>query len=281
VRRGAPAAAASAAAGLAADGIVVRFGGLVALNGAGVIAARGRITGLIGPNGAGKTTMFNVCCGFQPHAAGRVTLDGADITRKGPVARAKMGVGRTFQRLELFRSLTVLQNVSLAVEAKHINDDPLTQLGIRGRPSSNDPSTEVVAAEMLERVGIADLAGRTAGELSTGQARLLELARALARKPQLVLLDEPSSGLDVAETGEFGRLLCDLVADGSLGVLLVEHDMALVLDICQSIYVLDFGVPLMSGSPEDIRASEQVRAAYLGRDTNTSGETTLVSGGNL
>ena len=253
------------AEGLSARGVVVRFGGLVALNGVSVEAPRGRITGLIGPNGAGKTTLFNVCCGFQKPDEGDVWLDGSAISGESPARRARLGLGRTFQRMELFGSLTVRENVELAAEAAHVGDDPLTQLGLVGGSRKIRKETREIASGLLEDTGLTGLADRLAGEISTGQGRLVELARALARGPRLLLLDEPSSGLDAAESHEFGQLLVRLVRDRDLGILMVEHDMSLVLNICEWIYVLDFGRPLMNGTADEVRNSEEVRAAYLGQ----------------
>jgi ABC-type branched-subunit amino acid transport system ATPase component len=253
--------------GLAARGVVVRFGGLVALNNVTVEAPMSRITGLIGPNGAGKTTLFNVCCGFQKAEAGVVTLDGQDISGESPARRARLGLGRTFQRMELFSSLTVRENVELAAEAIHVGDDPLTQLGLIGGSRKIRRETKAIADELLEATGLVPLADRLAGEISTGQGRLVELARALARGPRLLLLDEPSSGLDAAESHEFGELLMRIVRDRQIGILMVEHDMSLVLTICDWIYVLDFGKPLMDGTAADVRESEAVRAAYLGQQS--------------
>jgi ABC-type branched-subunit amino acid transport system ATPase component len=251
--------------GLVASAVVVRFGGLVALDGVDVTAEPGRITGLIGPNGAGKTTMFNVICGFQAPAAGTVTLDGDDVTRYSPANRARMGLGRTFQRMELFKSLTVKENVALAAEAIHVRDDPLTQLGIIGGGRRVRREVADAADELIAATGLAPVADRLAGEISTGQGRLVELARALARRPRILLLDEPSSGLDVKESEAFGGILTDLVADRGIGILMIEHDMSLVLRICDPIYVLDFGKPLMNGTPAEVRNSELVRDAYLGK----------------
>ena len=252
--------------GLSARDVVVRFGGLVALNGVTVEAARGRITGLIGPNGAGKTTLFNVCCGFLKPDEGTVTLDGKDISGETPARRARLGLGRTFQRMELFGSLTVRENVELAAEAAHIGDDPLTQLGLAGGSRRVRQETREIADQLLHDTGLTGLADRLAGEISTGQGRLVELARALARQPSLLLLDEPSSGLDVAESHQFGQLLVRVVQERDLGILMVEHDMSLVLTICQWIYVLDFGRPLMNGTAQQVRDSAEVRAAYLGQE---------------
>ena len=250
--------------GLVADGLLVRFGGLVAVDGVSLEAPTGRITALIGPNGAGKTTTFNVCSGFLRPDQGTVTFEGVDVTRVSAARRARLGLGRTFQRLELWRTLSVRRNVELAAESLHIGDNPLSQLGLAGRSRRILRQAGEQADELLDLVGLTEVAGRPAGLLSTGQGRLLELARALARRPRLLLLDEPSSGLDVAETEAFGRLLQEVVADRGLGVLLVEHDMDLVLGISQWIYVLDFGRPLMAGAPEAVMASDIVRQAYLG-----------------
>ena len=251
--------------GLSASDVVVRFGGLVALDGISVEAEPGRITGLIGPNGAGKTTLFNVCCGFQDVDQGTVTLNEVDITKSSPTQRAKMGIGRTFQRMELFHSLTVRDNVSLAVESLHVSHNPLTQIGVAGQ--SRKIKTEISEAtdELIERVGLTELENSLAGEISTGQGRLVELVRALARRPRILLLDEPTSGLDVAESHAFGELLVELVRESGVGILIIEHDMSVVLNICDWINVLDFGRPLMSGTPDDVRASEEVRHAYLGK----------------
>jgi ABC-type branched-subunit amino acid transport system ATPase component len=251
--------------GLVAQDVVVRFGGLFALDGVNVAAPPGRITGLIGPNGAGKTTMFNVCCGFQRTERGHVFLDGREITKLGPHRHFGLGLGRTFQRMELFGSLTVRENVELALESLSIQDEPLSQLGLRhGGPKARREVKEA-ASEVLELTGLTALADSPAGALSTGQGRLVELARALARRPRILLLDEPSSGLDVAESARFGDLLVEIVAHSGVGILLVEHDMSLVLRICEWIHVIDFGKPLFDGTAAEVRASATVREAYLGK----------------
>ena len=252
-------------AGLSVRGVEVRFGGLIALSGVSLEAPRGRITGLIGPNGAGKTTLFNVCCGFQRADEGCISLDSVDISVASPARRARLGLGRTFQRMELFSSLTVRENIELAAEAAHIGDDPLTQLGLAAGSRKVRHATKAIADDLLEETGLAPLTDRLAGEISTGQGRLVELARALARGPRMLLLDEPSSGLDVAESHEFAELLVRLVRSRGLGILMVEHDMSLVLTICEWIHVLDFGRQLMAGTADDVRNSPAVRGAYLGQ----------------
>lgn len=230
---------------LSVAGVSVHFGGVTAVDHAHLEAHAGQITGLIGPNGAGKTTLFNVITGVQPASGGTVTFDGRDITRLPTYRRARLGMARTFQRLELFWTLTVADNVIVAAE----------------QAGAADP--EATMRAVLERVGIAGLADAPAGRLPTGSARLVEVARALACAPRILLLDEPASGLDESETRDLGRLLRSLAADG-LGVLLVEHDMSLVMDICHSVSVLDLGRVIASGSPEEVRAHPLVIEAYLG-----------------
>jgi branched-chain amino acid transport system ATP-binding protein len=228
----------------------VRFGGVHALRGVTLSVDPGAVTGLIGPNGAGKTTLFNTICGLQALHAGRITFDGETMGGLGPHKRARLGIGRTFQRLEVFSSLSVWENVLAAAEIRR-----------RWSRDRSDPAAN--ARGVLAQVGLAALAHQPADTLPTGQARLLELARALATKPRLLLLDEPSSGLSEAESEELGDLLCRL-ADAGMGVLLVEHDMGLVMRVCSQINVLDFGSVLAVGTPADIRADDRVRAAYLG-----------------
>ena len=228
----------------------VRFGGVHALRGVNLTVEAATVTGLIGPNGAGKTTCFNAICGLQTINSGRISFDGTDMTGLKPHKRARLGIARTFQRLEIFASLTVRENVLAAAE-------------IRRRWSHDRSNAGADADALLALVGLTPLAGRSADTLPTGQARLLELARSLATRPRLLLLDEPSSGLSDTESEELGDLLCQL-AEGGMGVLLVEHDMELVMRICTNIHVLDFGAVLMAGTPAEVRADDRVRAAYLG-----------------
>jgi branched-chain amino acid transport system ATP-binding protein len=235
---------------LATDGVVVRFGGVRALSETSVDVEPGRVTGLIGPNGAGKTTLFNVITGLQEPNAGRVVFDGADITGRSPFRRARMGIARTFQKLEAFSSLSARENVLVAAEQRKAWDR-----------SSYHPGQ--VADELLERVGIANVAQYMVGTLPTGTARLVELARALAMNPRVLLLDEPSSGLNEEETAGMAMLLRSLVLDG-LAVLLVEHDMSFVMGTCELIYVLDFGQIIAEGPPLQIQQDKAVQAAYLG-----------------
>jgi branched-chain amino acid transport system ATP-binding protein len=238
---------------LTAENIEVRFGGVRAVQGMSLDCPAGRVTGLIGPNGAGKTTLFNVITGLQKPNAGRVLLDDRDITRHSTQRRAKAGVARTFQRLEVFGSLSVYDNVLLAAELHR----GLTRKG---------EAPSLVTGRLLERVGLAGFKDHQAGVLPTGMARLLELARALAGEPSVLLLDEPGSGLDETECTALGTLLQELAADG-MAVLLVEHDMELVMRICQHVYVLDFGQLLSEGTPAQVQADAAVQTAYLGSET--------------
>ena len=235
---------------LEVDDVVVRFGGVTAVRHASFGVEAGTVTSLIGPNGAGKTTTFNVISGLQRPASGRVRFDGRDVTRMQLHARARRGIGRTFQRLEAFGSLTVRDNVQVALEI---------HAGARGLLHRFTKEAD----RLLERVGIAEAADERADAIPTGTARLLELARALACEPRLLLLDEPSSGLDETETDDFGKLLTDLAAEGRT-VLMVEHDMDLVMSVSDRIHVLDFGAVIASGLPEEIRANPVVQSAYLG-----------------
>ena len=230
----------------------VRFGGVHAVQEVRLEAEAARVTGLIGPNGAGKTTLFNVITGLQEPTAGRVKFDGRDITDVRPHKRARLGMARTFQRLEVFGSLTARENVLVAAE-------------IRKSWSSDGSNPRAVTEEILDRVGIREVADDRVDSMPTGMARLVELGRALATNPRLVLLDEPGSGLDQQESDALGRLLIDLADDG-LAVLLVEHDVELVMHVCHLVYVLDFGRIIALGTPAQVQADPRVQAAYLGSE---------------
>jgi ABC-type branched-subunit amino acid transport system ATPase component len=247
---------------LVLEDVTVKFGNVVAVDSLSLRAEEGQITGLIGPNGAGKTTTFNVCSGLLQPVSGRVLLFGEDISRLRPAARAQRGLGRTFQRMELFDSMTVEENVGLGLESGLASQSWLRCL--LGTPAEVE-RVRVAVAESIELCGIAPVADRRAGELSTGERRLVELARAVAGGFTMLLLDEPSSGLDRDETERFGQILRDVVAHGRT-ILLVEHDMELVLSVCAYLQVLDFGCHIFEGTPAKVAASPVVRAAYLGED---------------
>ena len=226
-------------------GVDVRFGGHSALRGVDLDVPAGQVSGLIGPNGAGKTTLFDVITGLRTPDAGRVVLDGRDVTGLAPHRRARRGMARTFQRLEVFGSLTVRENVMAAAEFRP------------GRGAGAE------ADAILARVGLTPIADVRADALPTGSARLVELARALATQPRLLLLDEPASGLDDAETDALGALLTSLAGTG-VAVLLVEHDVALVMRVCSEVTVLDAGAVLAQGTPAEVQADPDVLDAYLG-----------------
>jgi branched-chain amino acid transport system ATP-binding protein len=230
--------------------VTVRYGGVTALRGASVTAEPHSIHGLIGPNGAGKSTLFNVATGLVSPNQGRVYLDGEDVTKRSPHGRARRGLARTFQQLELFGVLTVHDNLLVAAELH------------AGRHDRNgDPRTAVGA--MLERMNLSSFEQARADHLPTGIARLVEVARALMTRPKVLLLDEPAAGLIESETEALGRLLRELAAEG-LSIILVEHDMELVMPVCSTVTVLDQGEILATGTPEEIRANPAVIKAYLG-----------------
>jgi branched-chain amino acid transport system ATP-binding protein len=232
-------------------GATVKFGGITAVNEASIDVEGGTITGLIGPNGAGKTTLFNVITGLQPPTRGRVRFKNHDVTKSSVSHRAKMGMGRTFQRLEAFGSLTVRENIHAA---RDIHGGFWRSLRMH-----RDPRVD----ELIETVGLERYAHNRADSVPTGVARLLEVARALAIEPDLLLLDEPSSGLDEAETHALGELLRQLADDGR-AILMVEHDMDLVMGACDLIHVLEFGKVIKTGTADEVRNDRAVQAAYLG-----------------
>ena len=240
------------AATLGVYGVSVSFGGIAALSEVDLEIAPGTVHGLIGPNGAGKTTLFNVVSGLQAPQRGSVSYGGRDITRFAPHHRARLGIARTFQRLELFGTLTARENVLMAAETQR-------------RRLWLGKTAEALADALLDRLGLRGIADEPTDTLPTGTARMVELARALATSPTMVLLDEPSAGLNDDETTDLGRTLGQL-AEAGIGVLLVEHDMTLVMGICQHITVLDFGVVVARGDPAAIRGDPTVQAAYLGTE---------------
>jgi branched-chain amino acid transport system ATP-binding protein len=239
-------------AGLETHDVTMGFGGHTALDAVSIAIQPGHVTGLIGPNGAGKTTLFNVITGLLSPTRGAVRFDDRDITTDPPHKRAKLGLARTFQRLELFTSLSVRDNVRVAGEIR--NSWSLRQ--------KMDCRAE--AARVIEMVGLADVADREVSEIPTGQARVVELARALMINPSMLLLDEPASGQTEEETATFGLLLQRLAHEDGLGVCLVEHDMSLVMHVCETIHVLEFGRLIASGEADVVRNDPAVIDAYLG-----------------
>ena len=245
---------------LVAEQVTVKFGGNRALSDVDIDVRHGEITGLIGPNGAGKTTLFNAITGLLTPTAGRILFDGNDISRLNTHRRARLGIARTFQRLELFTDLTVRDNLRVAGEIHN------TWGGIGGLFGRGASRVNVAreTERVLDLIGLANLADADVSTIPTGTARVVELGRALMIQPRVLLLDEPASGQSDEETRAFEALLRRLVRDDDLTILLVEHDMALVMEVCDRIHVLDFGEVIAAGPPDEVRNDPRVRDAYLG-----------------
>ncbi|HWB65466.1 MAG TPA: ABC transporter ATP-binding protein, partial [Mycobacteriales bacterium] len=233
----------------------------VAVDQVSLTASAGAVTGLIGPNGAGKTTVFNACSGLLRPKAGSIRLFGEDVTGASPAQRARRGLGRTFQRVEVCPAMSVRDNVRVGCEARLAAGSPWRQLRVS---RATRQATEQRVDEALQRCGLATLAATPLTALSTGQRRLVELARVLACGFRFLLLDEPSSGLDDAETAQFAAVVRGVADTLGTGILLVEHDMSLVMQLCERIHVLDFGHLIFTGTPAQTQQSDVVRAAYLG-----------------
>ena len=244
--------------GLDVSGVCVNFGGVAALSDVSLEAHDAQITGLIGPNGAGKTTLFNVVVGMQRPSKGSVRLDGHKLDGLPPYRRARLGLGRTFQRLELFGTLTVRENIKVAAAMRVARRSRLARGSRRG-------DCKALTDETLGRVGLDALGDVRADMLPTGTGRLLELGRALATRPRVLLLDEPASGQDHDEAASFARILHELARDG-VAVVLVEHDMGLVMGECDRVVVLDGGSVIANGRPDQVREDPVVQQAYLGSE---------------
>ncbi|HEX4754086.1 MAG TPA: ABC transporter ATP-binding protein [Solirubrobacterales bacterium] len=242
---------------LEANGLRVSYGPVIAVEALDLRVPEGSVVGLIGPNGAGKTSAIDALSGYHPASAGSVSFDGEEITKMRPHRRARRGLGRTFQSVELFDDLTVEENLQVA--ADHLGlGRAFRDLFLPLRQSSREGVDWA-----LGLCGLEDVAERMPKELSAGQRKLVGVARALAQRPRLVMMDEPAAGLDTEESVELGERLRTLPAAG-VSVFLVDHDMSLVLGVCEQIYVLDFGKLIATGTPSEIRASDAVIAAYLG-----------------
>jgi ABC-type branched-subunit amino acid transport system ATPase component len=252
---------------LDARGITVQYGGVVALDAIDFSADQGVITGLVGPNGAGKTTLFGILSGLHPPRSGRVVLAGVDITRASPQRRSRLGVARTFQRLELFGEMTVREHLVVAHRVRERRDRTLFRdlLGLGSRPTTGE---DEAVENTLSLLALENVADQPVVLLPLGTARIVEIARALATEPRIVLLDEPTSGLDVQETAQIAAALRAARDDRGVAFVVVEHDVELVLEISAAITVLDVGKVIARGTPSEIRTSSAVQAAYLGTATS-------------
>ena len=248
---------------LEAREVSVRFGGLVAVDAVSLAVDGGETVGLIGPNGAGKTTLLSAISGqLVPHT-GRVVFDGRDVTDWEPERRAQAGMGRTFQRLELFRKMTVFENLLVAAESRFGEAAFIVDLSGRTR---RDRRAATLAGEVAATLGLDDVLDRLCDQLPTGLGRLVEIGRALCTEPRVLLLDEPAGGLDEEETDRLAGVLREVVERVGPGLLLVEHDVNLVMELCDRISVMDFGKVIAEGTPKQITRDRSVRAAYLGTE---------------
>jgi branched-chain amino acid transport system ATP-binding protein len=246
---------------LEVNGVSVRFGGLTALNGVSLSVAPGEVAGVIGPNGAGKTTLLNVLCGFTRPNEGEVLLSGHRYHHLRPDQLAGLGIARTLQGVGLFDRLSALENVMVGANCRARAGFVSALLGLP-RSSGDERRLRQEALEALDRVGAGEAADARPGELPYGMRKRVALARALAARPKLLLLDEPASGLAEGEMAELGELIRELAAETSL--VIVEHHMDLMMSVCDSLTVLDFGKVISHGSPKDIQDDPAVATAYLG-----------------
>ena len=243
--------------------LAMRFGGLLAVDGVSLDVQEREIHSIIGPNGAGKTTVFNCMSGFYKPSGGKIIFQGKEIQGKPDYKISRMGMVRTFQHVRLFTQMSVVENL-LVAQHRHLNTNLLA--GLVKTPNYRERERKSLdrAAYWLERIGMLDQANVDAGNLSYGQQRRLEIARCMVTKPQLLMLDEPAAGLNPAETLKLNQLIVSLKEDYSVSVVLIEHDMNLVMDISDRITVINQGRPLASGTPQEVRANEDVIKAYLG-----------------
>lgn len=248
---------------LLVNNLCMRFGGLLAVNNVVLMLNEGEIVSLIGPNGAGKTTVFNCLTGFYRPSSGSIKLRDRELAGLAGQQIARMGVVRTFQHVRLFKEMTVVENL-LVAQHQHLKSGVFA--GLLKTPTFRRAEADALerAAVWLDRVGLLEFSNRQAGNLAYGQQRRLEIARCMVTRPELLMLDEPAAGLNPKETDELNELIADLRNHHQVSVLLIEHDMKLVMDISDRIYVVNQGTPLAQGSPEEVRNNPDVIRAYLG-----------------
>ena len=246
-------------------GVTVRFGGVTACNGVDITINQGEIAALIGPNGAGKTTLFNAVSGFLAPDGGRVRFEGRDVSDLPAHERASLGMVRTFQQMQMFSSMTAVENLMTAQHLTMKAGFFSCGLGL-ALAKHQDTTAEARAIETLEFLGLADAAHRNVMSLPYGQQRLVELGRVLALSPKLVMLDEPTAGMDPAETEELASRVRRIRDEMGITVFLIEHDVPFVASLADHVYVLDFGVVIAHGTPDEVRADPAVKAAYLGEE---------------
>jgi branched-chain amino acid transport system ATP-binding protein len=257
-------------AALRIDDLTVRFGGLVALDAVSLFVEPGEVVGVIGPNGAGKTTLFNVACGFVRPTSGTLHVRGAVQRRLRPHQLARLGIARTLQGLGLFPHISCLENVMVGAD-RHARAGFTTALLGLPRSDRDEAALRERSMTMLRELGVADIAGRLPASLPYPLQKRVALARALVAEPEILLLDEPASGLSATEMDDLGELIRGL--RGRMAVMLVEHHMDLVMAVCDRIVVLDFGKVIATGTPAEVRADERVLAAYLGDEVDATDET--------
>jgi branched-chain amino acid transport system ATP-binding protein len=246
-----------------------RFGGLVAVDDFSLALAPGELVGVIGPNGAGKTTLFNLITGVYRAGAGRIRFRGEELVGRPPHAIARLGIARTFQNIRLFRELTVLDNVRASLDSR-ARYGAAAALARAGRFRREEERIIAEACELLGLLKLDHLAGETAKNLPYGLQRRLEIARALALAPKLLLLDEPAAGMNPSEIGGLMEFIAWVRSRFDLTILLIEHQMRLVMGICERLVVLDFGATIAAGTPEAVRADPKVLEAYLGVDEHAA-----------
>ena len=253
---------------LEADDVHLRFGGVVALAGVSVHIRAGQISAIIGPNGAGKTSLLNAFSGLYPPTSGRLTFEGADITRMKPHRVAHLGIARTFQNIELFKGMSVLDNLMLGRHA-HMKTGVFTGGLYWGAAQREEVANREIVEEVIDFLEIESIRKRTVGTLPYGFQKRVELGRALAMQPRLLLLDEPMAGMNIEEKEDMARFILDINEERNVTIVLIEHDMGVVMDISDYVSVLNFGKLIGEGTPQEVRQNEDVIKAYLGHETET------------